>query len=267
MTDPIRVFVGCAPNGHDAESQMVLEHSLRMNTGEDVEIHWMKLDNEVGSPFYYKLWNTEQWATPFSGFRWTIPELCGFKGQAIYCDSDMIFLDDINKLWSQPFTDDNVIMAKEATGWRYCVSMWNCEAAKDLLLPISRQQKLPGSHQRHMQLISGSGRVQQFEGNWNCVDGEGLDYKDIQCLHYSSMNHQFHLKYAIPRLLQEGQQHWFDGKIEPHPRPDLQNIFDLYYNFALASDRSPSDYISDEYIHFKKASQSSYSNANPWVSQ
>ena len=65
---PVRVFVGCAPNHEDAESQAVLEHSIRKHASLPVDITWMKLSRDPVSPF--SGWNTELWPTPFSGFRW-----------------------------------------------------------------------------------------------------------------------------------------------------------------------------------------------------
>lgn len=40
------------------------------------------------------------WGTGFSGFRFAIPELCGFAGKAIYLDADMLLLGDIAELWA-----------------------------------------------------------------------------------------------------------------------------------------------------------------------
>lgn len=41
--------------------------------------------------------------TPFSFQRFLIPELCGFKGKAIYLDADMQVFQDISKLWNYDF--------------------------------------------------------------------------------------------------------------------------------------------------------------------
>jgi hypothetical protein len=92
----IRLFVGCAANHEDLESQAVLEWSIRKHASEPVEITWMRLSRDPASP--WSGWATERWATPFSGFRWAIPEVCGFEGRAIYCDSDVIFMADVAEL-------------------------------------------------------------------------------------------------------------------------------------------------------------------------
>jgi hypothetical protein len=39
------------------------------------------------------------WGTPFSCFRFAVPELCNFEGRAIYLDADQLVLGDIGELW------------------------------------------------------------------------------------------------------------------------------------------------------------------------
>ena len=87
MTQTIQVFVGCDPNNCDLEQMMVLEYSLRKHTSHPVNITWMQLSHDTNSPWYTNQetgegWRTEKWATPFSGFRWAIPESCNFEGRA-----------------------------------------------------------------------------------------------------------------------------------------------------------------------------------------
>lgn len=38
------------------------------------------------------------WGTPFSCFRFAIPELCNFEGRAVYLDADMLVLGDVREL-------------------------------------------------------------------------------------------------------------------------------------------------------------------------
>ena len=191
MTDRVKLFVGCSANGEDAESQAVLEYTVRKNSSLPVDIVWMKQTHDETSPLYG--WSTYTWATPFSGFRWAVPELCNFEGKAIYCDSDFIWLSDIAKLWNQNFQTGKVVMAKGGdNSWRYCSCLWDCSAAQEYLLPISRMKALKESHQRMMSFFSqNTNVVQLFEGTWNCVDGEDLPIDKIDALHYSSMSFDF----------------------------------------------------------------------------
>src|SRR5882762_6242859 len=119
MTETARIFVGCAANNEDLESQVVLEYSLRKHASIPVEITWMQLSRNPASPFYSDPekglgWRTKQWATPFSGFRWALSVLCEFEGRAIYMDSDFIVMSDIAALWYQEFSPGKIVIAKGA---------------------------------------------------------------------------------------------------------------------------------------------------------
>lgn len=42
------------------------------------------------------------WGTPFSCFRFAVPELCDFKGRAVYLDADMLVRSDVRELLEMP---------------------------------------------------------------------------------------------------------------------------------------------------------------------
>jgi len=263
----IKLFVGASSNGEDDESMAVLEYSVRKNTKQDVDITWMRASHDSDS--LWGGWDMTTWATPFSGFRWAIPAACGYEGQAIYCDSDFIFFSDLEELWNQPFEDGKVVMAKGGEdSWRYCCAKWNCQAAREYVLPLERMKRIPESHQRMMGFFSQNRQiVQPFEGFWNCVDGEDLGPDQIDALHYSDMGTQFHLKYAIPRLEAMGRKHWFDGQIREHWRKDLQAVFDQYLSDAIAAGFTLDKYIPGDNAAFgdyNKQSQANYGNAHKW---
>lgn len=244
MASPIRVFCACAPDGQDAESQAVVEHSLKKFASRDVEITWMRLSRDPASPFYSdrgRGWDTRNWATPFSWFRWAIPELCRFEGRAIYCDSDVMFLDDVAKLFDAPMPKGKVIMAREPR--RLCVSLWDCAAAKRHLVPISVMQK-NGPPRGWVQLAWTPFPAGE---NWNCLDGDGLSIGDpsIKCVHFTDIATQPQTPMSIKRLKKEGRQHWFEGKLVAHPRPDLVAQFDAMYREAVAAGFTLDRYAQD----------------------
>lgn len=251
---PVKVFVGCAANHEDAESQAVLEYTLRKHSSMDVEITFMKQSRDKDSPFYVgegSGWATKRWATPFSGFRWAVPFLCGYKGRAIYTDSDVIFMADVAELWQQEFRPGKVVMAKGGgASWRYCVSLWDCRAAKKVLPPIKQIMTDPHSHKKLCSLFArDKAIVQKFDGNWNCLDGENyksLENDDIKAIHYTSMPHQPHHGYAAERLAAKGIPHWFEGSIKQHWRADLQALFDDLLIEAKENGFPVSKYETDE---------------------
>lgn len=255
--DEIKLFVGCAPNGEDAESQMVLEYTARKHSSLYVDITWMKINKkDPNSPWYG--WNTSLWSTPFSGFRWGIPAVCNFQGQAIYMDSDMIILSDLKKLWEQPFEPGKIVMAKGGEqSWRFCVCKWDCYSTKDQIIDLDNLKKDSSSHRKMMNYYSNHKElVQAFDGDWNNLDGENKPIDQIDILHYTDMSTQFHGKY----VKQRGIKHWYDGDVFDHKRKDLQALFDQYYQEALNDGYTVDQYIPNEedFIEYTKESQKGY---------
>lgn len=244
----VRVFVGCAPNHEDAESQAVLEWSIRKHASEPVEITWMKLSNDPESPFHG--WATERWATPFSGFRWAVPALCNYQGRAIYTDSDVMFMDDIAKLFHADLEPGKAVYARGSS--RLCVSLWDCEAVADLMIPFEELRQRSDNHAAMRGIFSrNSGVVQRFDrsvANWNCLDGEREDdlrAPHIKAIHYTSMAHQPQLSRALRRLERAGIKHWFDGKPTRHWRSDVTHLFEHLLAHAAANGYTVDRYTQD----------------------
>lgn len=232
--ETMRLFVGTSPNNDDIESQAVLEYTLRRFASQPIELSWMKLSRSPKSSFYSdgpgKGWQTKFWATPFSGFRWALPDICKYEGKAIYMDSDFIFRADIAELWNQEFQPGKVVIA--SGGSRYCCSLWNCAEARKHIPPIEAQQPNERQHMTLTNYFSAHGElVQRYagDGNWNVMDQGPIKLNhNVKAIHYTVMHTQPHLRYAIPRLTALGVKHWMDQPpIIPHPDPELQEMFDV----------------------------------------
>ncbi len=263
MSDKIKLFVGCAPNGEDAESQMVLEYTARKNSSLPIDIIWMRISDNPKD--FWHGWNTSEWSTPFSGFRWGIPEYCGHAGEAIYMDSDMIILGDLAELWRSPWNtgDHSHAIVQAKGGWRFCVAKWNCRGAFNHILPITRLKSLANSHRRMFSHFNDMPElIQVFDRQWNNFDGENDPLDQIKILHYTDMASQPHLKHALPRLEKAGQLHWFDGEIRQHRRADVVDLFDRMYNDAIHAGYSPLSYVPNKLIRYIKNSQAGYVAAN-----
>lgn len=265
----IKVFVGCDPNNCDLEQMMVLDYSLHKHTSAPVEIVWMQLSRDPESYWYSNPetdegWNTTRWTTPFSGFRWAIPEYCDYSGKAIYMDADVVILSDLAELWNHPIEGKSVVAAKTKTDTaRLCTCIWNCDDAKEAILPIEQLRKDPDSHYNMMQLFQNKPNlIQPYQDSYNCIDGEDLAIEDIKILHYSGMGTQFSHKYSIARLREEGAKHWFDGKIRKHPRQELIELFDTYYNEALAAGYQLDSYRVNAFGDFPKKTNRRYKGNN-----
>lgn len=223
---PIRIFVGTSPNGEDAEAEMVLDYSLRKHSSRPLDITWMRLSRESRSLWYggWGGWNTRKWPTPFSGFRWSIPEACDYQGKAIYMDVDMINLQDISVLYDLELDDDKAIMARPGVRWGYefCVMLMDCEKLKASIPPIRRVRKHKRAHRRIYDNLLASDVVQPFDSRWNCLDGEAREINDIWQLHYTNM------------ASQPWQPEWYWGTPEPHERPEISDLWFQYREEAIA---------------------------------
>lgn len=101
--DTIRVFVGA-----DRSQQLaidVLAYSIKRHTTANVEVVPM-VDLNVPVPRDPR--NHQR--TGFSFSRFCIPQLCGYRGRAIYMDADMQVFKDIRSLWNLPFNGQRVLV-------------------------------------------------------------------------------------------------------------------------------------------------------------
>ena len=234
MREPIRIFIGTSANGEDAVAEMVYEYSLRKNTDAELDITWMRQTKDTSS--LWGGWQTQNWSTPFSGFRWAIPEACGFRGRAIYTDCDMINFRDIQALIDIDM-QGRPIAARRGNrfgGHEFCVMVFDCEEFEQHSMPISRMKNIPESHHRMIGRFSGTDLVQDLDHRWNCLDGEDYDLDDIWQLHYTNM------------ATQPWRPAWYTGQPAEHARPDVFNVWFHYKDEALDADYSVSDYEPEE---------------------
>ena len=139
--DTLHIFVGTDKFQHAAGAERVLEHSIRKHATCDVDIHWMRAGDpdwpvsEAGKPAgTWNLgrpvdlaWPKKGTGTPFSPFRFAIPEVMGFEGRAVYFDADMLVLGDVAELLNHPMV----------SGYNCChvkrtdVSVINCAWFRD----------------------------------------------------------------------------------------------------------------------------------------
>jgi len=95
MSDPFRVYIGW--DRREPEAYDVAESSLRRNASVPVAVEPIKLDELRAKKLY---WRPEDplATTDFTYSRFLTPALAGYKGWALFCDSDFLFLGDIKGL-------------------------------------------------------------------------------------------------------------------------------------------------------------------------
>ena len=114
LVPPMRIFVG----GDESEqvAAKVLEHSIRKHASAPVDVMIMR-DLEIPQPQRRE----HRPRTKFSFYRFVIPELCGYRGRALYVDSDMQVFRDVAELWRLPFGDQKILCTRQdepPAAWR-----------------------------------------------------------------------------------------------------------------------------------------------------
>ena len=210
----IKLFIGSSSKGEDKDIEIAYEYSINQNTKEDVQIEWMRQSDDPNS--YWGCWETHTWPTPFSGFRWGIPEFCNFEGRAIYTDCDMINFRDVKELWETDL-EGKPIAARRGQrfgGHEFCVMVIDCAKMKDLIIPKERLMKISESHQRYIYTFSGQSHyVKDLDPRWNVLDGENLKFEEMYQLHYTNM------------ATQPWKPGWYTGTPMKHPREDVVKMY------------------------------------------
>lgn len=214
--DRVKLFIGTSSNGEDRDTEAVYEYTLRKNSSLPIDIVWMRQNGDRNS--FWSGFDTSQWPTPFSGFRWAIPEYCLFKGRAIYTDVDMINFKDIASLWNTDLEGKPMAARKGSRfgGHEFCVTVFDCAEYKKTIGPmfVNRQRDMAEFHRRCIGMFSGRDEfVTELDPRWNCLDGEGREIEDIWQLHWTSMP------------TQPWKPKWFTGQPSKHPRKDLVDLF------------------------------------------
>ncbi|MBL8859303.1 MAG: hypothetical protein JNL28_12405 [Planctomycetes bacterium] len=98
---PMRIYVGTS----DAEmvAVHVLEHTIRKHASRPVEFVPMRAPQPTPRKKEHRA------ATRFTFKRFMIPALAGYRGRALYMDSDMHVFGDMAELWRLPFGKHRVL--------------------------------------------------------------------------------------------------------------------------------------------------------------
>ena len=223
----VKIYIGTSANGEDSEAELTLEYTLRKNSSCAPEIIWMRQTRDTSS--IWGGWKTNQWHTPFSGFRWAIPEANQFKGRAIYMDVDMVNFRDINELFTTDMKDKPLLLRAYNGTKNSSVILFDCEKCQQYLPPISKlksNEYVYSQINNKMSTLAGT-----YDDRWNCMDGENLKIEDIWHLHYTRMPSQ------------PWKPKWFKGVPQVHHRPEIYKLWFTLRDEALeAGYKAPTDY-------------------------
>jgi len=216
--ETINIFVGTSVDDEDREAEITLEYSLRKYSSSPIKIHYLK-NKEEGIMGEF---DSSQWATPFAGMRWAIPEYCNFKSRAIYMDVDQLNLRDITELYTLDLNNKPFLFRKA----RSCVILFDCAACENIFAPISEQKQQPSYHRTNYDKFD----IERgdLDTRWNALDNVDFVYSNNILLEDAWHIHFTEVKW------QPWKPSWFDEPFEDHPRQDLVELWKKHREEAFS---------------------------------
>lgn len=183
----------------------VLIHSLRKHSSKPLDIrvfngthNTVEQDNRSPTLVPMSVRVKYQNITEFSNYRFVIPQLCEYKGRAIWLDSDMICLGDIQTLFDVDLGNADM-MAKSFTfaqrdvRWGLSVTLFDCSRCRfdlDRYLDDIEQKhfKYNDLHQMTESFLSRHPfRLAVLDDRWNDYDEL---HHDTRLIHYTNLHTQ-----------------------------------------------------------------------------
>ena len=198
----MKVFVGY--DTREDIAYQVCKHSLESRNS-NVEVRPLK-QTELRDQGWYSRPIDKLASTEFTFTRFLVPELCNFDGWALFCDSDIIFIEDIKELFDQADNKYAVMCAqhdytpKEGVkmdgqtqtvyprkNWSSVV-LFNCghPSNKKLDLNLVNNPEITGAYLHRFSWLNDS-EIGQISHEWNWLTDWYEEGKDgsPKALHYT----------------------------------------------------------------------------------
>lgn len=195
------VFIGY--DSREPIASTVCEYSLRHTTEEPIDVKLLKI-NELRDKGIYTRPDDALGSTEFTFTRFLIPFLMDYKGWAVFCDCDFLWLTDIDKLFAQTNDKYAVMCAhhdytpKEGTkmdgkqqhiyprkNWSSMV-LWNCGHPSNRQVIPSMVNKETGKFMHRFSWLKDS-EIGEVSHEWNWLEGWYKEPRDgkPKAIHYT----------------------------------------------------------------------------------
>ena len=176
--------------GYDSREKIAsdtCEYSLRHTTEESIDIKYLKLQ-ELKSKGIYKRGEDTLGSTEFTFTRFLIPYLQNYKGWALFCDCDFLWLEDVDKLFRlrdpkyavmcvhHDYTPKEGVKmdGKQQTlyprkNWSSMV-LWNCEHPSNAQVIPEMVNKETGKFMHRFSWLKDS-EIGRISHEWNWLEG------------------------------------------------------------------------------------------------
>jgi hypothetical protein len=185
--ETVEIYVGCMPS-HELVVR-VLEWSVRRHTRRPVRVH--RLHARVPA-FALPAARANRPGTAFSFQRFTVPEVAGRHGRALYLDCDQIVFKDIGHAFDYPMRGAPVLPTDTDRLWRRKPRL----RSSVMLLDCARLDwdvralvaDLDAGRRRHEDLFALPEYRHTLPGRWNSLDRYRRGWTAL--LHYTAKRHQ-----------------------------------------------------------------------------
>lgn len=164
----MRVFIGVDPR--DIVSFHVLRWSIERRATKPVSVTGLILP---------QLPITRQGLTHFTYSRYAVPALCGFRGKALFLDSDMLCLGNIAELFDIEFEESvAVVKSKERFEWP-SLMLFNCDECTNLSIQYINDET---TKPQEFEWAKG---IADLPPEWNHCVGYDEPSDDAKLVHYT----------------------------------------------------------------------------------
>lgn len=216
MDSTLHIWIGSDKFQQAAGAERVLEYSIRRHATCDFQLHWMRAGDpdwpvsadgnpagtwKLGRPVDLA-WPKQGWGTPFSCFRFAVPEMMAFTGRAVYFDADMLVLGDVRELLDIPMQAGFTACHAKRTD----ASVIDCEwfRGKSWWPSVKMMRPLGWRVFEYLQLLQPRhGISATLPWGWNDCDGERYRKhpEDVKLVHYTSVPDQPYRPYPSVKYM------------------------------------------------------------------
>lgn len=188
LNAPIRIFIGGDPT--QVLGAKLFEYSVRQYASMSVKC---EIINNDGLPVPTD--PKKRARTGFSFCRFKIPELCRYRGRAIYVDADMQVFTDIKDLWTRDFRNSWLLYSElpdDGKGKRipqYSVMLLDCAEldwdAKKIVESLERDEMDYPKLMHQFSMMPEHKKQPLLEYEWNSL--EQYEENKTKLIHYTDM--------------------------------------------------------------------------------
>lgn len=157
------------------------------------------------------------WATNFSGFRFAIPEAAGFRGRAIYLDSDMIVVRDLRDLFEQPMECPWLVTPNCPAAMLIDCSWFQHKEWWPRIETMKASGWLISDYDELLRKYAATGKLST---TWNCHDGKGFIPGVTGIIHFTTRERQPWMPYP---------------DIFEYKPPEIEDVWVLWWQMYIGS--------------------------------